>query len=201
MAGLNDRAQQAAYPNPVRAHLNRNLGPVGGHNRGPHRFGILGAEIEDLPHLDPPRDLAALFGNGVEQRRVVGLIGARIKRGEFLADRRHLVAIVVIHLAVAQFQLGHGTVKEHLRLTGRGQHEEFMRVIAANWARIRPHRNGGQTHPLIGPQIADHMAVIGMQRARLVDVKVIAVLHQELAPPHHAKARTHLVAELPLDVV
>jgi hypothetical protein len=40
-----------------------------------------------------------------------------------------------------------------------------------------------------------------MQRVFLRQVEIVAVLHVELAPPHHAEARADLVAELPLDLV
>ena len=40
-----------------------------------------------------------------------------------------------------------------------------------------------------------------MRGAGLIEVERIGVLHEELAPPHHPEARTHLVAELPLDVI
>src|SRR3546814_11450680 len=36
---------------------------------------------------------------------------------------------------------------------------------------------------------------------RSVQVEAVGVLHQKLAPAHHAEAGTYLVAELPLDVV
>ena len=76
-----------------------------------------------------------------------------------------------------------------------------MRVVAADGAGGRAHRDRGQAHPFIGAQIADHVAVVGVQRRAPVDVEVVAVLHKELAPPHHAEPGPHLVAELPLDVV
>ena len=76
-----------------------------------------------------------------------------------------------------------------------------MRVIPTNRARIGTHRNGGQAHPFIGAQITDHMAIVGVQRRVFVDVKGIAIFHQELAPPHHTKARPDLIPKFPLNVV
>ena len=64
-----------------------------------------------------------------------------------------------------------------------------------------PHRNGGQAEPRERAQIGGEHLVVGMARARLIEVERIGVLHQELARAHHAEARPHLVAELPLDVV
>ena len=76
-----------------------------------------------------------------------------------------------------------------------------MRVVAADGAGRGAHGNRGQAHPLVGAQVAHHVAVVGVQRVFLGQVEVVAVLHQELAPPHHAEARADLVTELPLDVV
>jgi len=72
--------------------------------------------------------------------------------------------------------------------------------IAADGAGVGTHRHGLQAHAGEGVQIGDEHAVVGDAGRGLVHVEGISVLHQELAPPHHAKARTALVAELPLDV-
>ncbi len=45
------------------------------------------------------------------------------------------------------------------------------------------------------------MAIVGVQSVLLRQIEGVAVFHQELAPPHHAEPRPHLVAELPLDMV
>ena len=52
-----------------------------------------------------------------------------------------------------------------------------------------------------GAQIGDEHAVVGVLGAGEIEVERIGVLHQEFAPAHHAEARPHLVAELPLDVI
>ena len=74
-------------------------------------------------------------------------------------------------------------------------------MVAADRPGVRPHRDRLQPHPLVGADVADHMAVVGMHRVLDGQVEVVAVLHQELAPAHHPEARPDLVAELPLDVV
>ena len=66
---------------------------------------------------------------------------------------------------------------------------------------LGPHRNGGQAEPREGAQIGGEHLVVGMTRARLIEIEGIGVLHQEFARAHHAEARPHLVAELPLDVI
>ena len=76
-----------------------------------------------------------------------------------------------------------------------------MRVIAANWATVRTHRDRLKAHPFIGAQVADKVAVVGVQCRFLCQIKVVAVFHQELTPAHHAEARPNLIAEFPLDVV
>ena len=58
-----------------------------------------------------------------------------------------------------------------------------------------------QPHPGIGPQIGDEHLVVGMPGALVVQIEGIIVLHQEFPAAHHPKARTHLIPELPLDVV
>ena len=131
----------------------------------------------------------------------MGFIRSGIKRGEFFAHGGHSLAVIVIHVPRAQFQLGHGRIKEHFGLAGFCQHQKFMRILAANRAGIRAHRNGGQPHAFIGAQVADHMAVVGVQSRSFINVKVVAVFHQKLAAPHHPEPWPHLIAELPLDVI
>ena len=77
-----------------------------------------------------------------------------------------------------------------------------------SWLRSPPigpdfgaHRNGGEAEPREGAQIGGKHLVIGMARAGLIEVERIGVLHQEFARAHHAEARPHLVAELPLDMI
>ena len=76
-----------------------------------------------------------------------------------------------------------------------------MCIVATNGAGIGAHWDGLQAHPLIGAQIADQMPVVSVQRVFFGQVEVIAVLHIELAPSHHAKAWANFVAELPLDLI
>ena len=76
-----------------------------------------------------------------------------------------------------------------------------MGIVAADRPGARPHRHRLQPHPLVGADVADHVAVVGVQRVGFGQVEVVAVLHQELASAHHPEPRPHLVAELPLDVV
>ena len=201
MIGLDQRADQAADADAVAAHLHRHAAAIGGDDRRPHRFGILGAEEEDLPDLDPAPDLAATLGDRIEHGRVMGFIRAGIGRRELRTDRGDFLAVVVIDRAVAQLQLRHRAVIKDLAFAGRGKDEEFMRVVAANGTAIRAHRDRRQAHAFVGPQVADHVAVIGMQRVLARQVEVVAVLHQELAPAHDTETGADLIAELPLDVV
>ena len=76
-----------------------------------------------------------------------------------------------------------------------------MAEVAADRAGIRAHRDRLQAEPRKRPEIGDEHAVIGLPRALEVEIEGIGVLHQELAPAHHAETRTHLIAELPLDMV
>ena len=76
-----------------------------------------------------------------------------------------------------------------------------MGKVAADRAGFGAHRNGGEAEPREGAQIGGELLVVGMARARLIEVEGVGVLHQKLARAHHAEARPHLVAELPLDVI
>ncbi len=201
VAGLDDGADKAAHADAVAAHVHRDRLAVRPLHGGAHRLGILGAEVEDLAHLDAARAAAARLRHLVEDRLVMGLVGAGVKRGELLHHRLALRLVVIVDVARAEADIGHRTVIEHLRLAGLGQHQEFMGIVAADRPAVGAHRDRLQPHPLIGAQVADQMAVIGVQRVFLRQVEVVAVLHEELAPAHHAKARADLVAELPLDVI
>ena len=90
---------------------------------------------------------------------------------------------------------------EDLALAGGGEDDEFMAEIAADGAGVGAHGNGLQAHAGEGAQIGDEHLVVGMARASRVQIEGVSVLHQEFARAHHAKARAHLVAELPLDVI
>ena len=76
-----------------------------------------------------------------------------------------------------------------------------MRVISANRAAISSHRDRLQSHTLICAQIADQMAIIGMQSIFFAEVKVIAIFHVKFAAPHHPKAWPDFIAKLPLHLI
>ena len=54
-----------------------------------------------------------------------------------------------------------------------------MGVVAAHRATVSPHGNRLQAHPLISAQIADQMAIIGMQCSIFCQIEIIAVFHVE----------------------
>ena len=77
-----------------------------------------------------------------------------------------------------------------------------------SWLRSPPigpefgaHRDGLQAEPRERPEISDEHTVIRGARALVVEIEGVGVLHQEFATAHDAEAGTHLVAELPLDVI
>ena len=76
-----------------------------------------------------------------------------------------------------------------------------MGKVAADRAGFGAHGNGGEAEPGESAQIGGELLVVGMARARLIEVEGVGVLHQKLARAHDAETRPHLVAELPLDVV
>ena len=89
----------------------------------------------------------------------------------------------------------------HFALAGFGEDDEFVRQVAADRPGIGHHRDRLEPHAREGPQIGDEHAVVGMCRAFEVDVERVGVLHQKFAAAHQAKARPHLVAEFPLQVI
>ena len=124
-----------------------------------------------------------------------------IERGPFVDDRLQAFDAVEIHV-----RRGHGEVEiiavaEHLALAGVGQHDEFVGEIAADRAAFRHHRDRLQAHAREGAQVRDEHAVVSVLGAGKIQVERIGVLHQELAPAHQPKARPHLVAELPLQMI
>ena len=90
---------------------------------------------------------------------------------------------------------------EYLGLAGVGENDELVREIAADRASIGAHRNRLQAHACKGAQIGDEHLVIGMLGAGLIDIERVRILHQKFTAAHQAEARTHLVAEFPLDVI
>ena len=72
---------------------------------------------------------------------------------------------------------------------------------AVNPTRLESRLREDRDHAIKGAQIGDEHLVVGMPRAGSVEIEAVGVLHQELAPAHHTKARPHLVAEFPLDVI
>ena len=129
------------------------------------------------------------------------LVGAGVGRGPGGDDLADLPAVGVVDRPVAERQVGHRAVVVDRALAGRRQHQELVGVVAADRPGVGAHRDRLQPHALVGADVADHVAVVGVQRVLFGQVEVVAVLHQELAPAHHPEARPHLVAELPLDVV
>jgi hypothetical protein len=63
VVGLDDRAHQTAHADPVRAHVHRHPLAVLVVTTSAHRLGILRAEVEDLPDLDPAPHAPARFGH------------------------------------------------------------------------------------------------------------------------------------------
>ena len=201
MRRLDDRADQTAHADSVAAHMHRHAAPLPIIDQRAHRIGILGPEIEDLPHLDPARNALTFHGNLREDFRVMGLVGARIATGEFLQHRLTLRPIIIVDRPIPKAQIGDFAVVKHLALARFGKHQKLMRIIAANRPAISAHRDRLKPHPLIGPQVADQMAVIGVQRIFFRQIKVVAILHVEFAAPHHAETRADLIAEFPLDLI
>ena len=107
----------------------------------------------------------------------------------------------VIDLNDGNVGLKPAAIEKHVALAGISEDDEFVREVAADRSGISLHRDRLQPHAGKGPQIGDEHLVVGLLGPRHVEVEAVGVLHQELTTSYHTKARPHLVAEFPLDVV
>ena len=200
VAGLDHRTDQARHADAITAHLRMHVLAVRRGHRGVHRLGIFRTEMEDVADLDATPFPPARRIDLVPLRHVVLLVGRGVHRGH-LAEERLEVLRVVVELRVHPVDVLEAGVVVHLTFAGRRQDDELVAEVAADRAALGLHRDRLQPHALEGAHIRQHHRAIAHHRAGVVHVERIRVLHQELAPAHHAEARPHLVAELPLDVV
>ena len=124
-----------------------------------------------------------------------------VQRRKIVDDRLYNLLVVVIDIGIFEIQIEEIAINIDFALAGLGQNDEFMAEITADRAGVGAHRDRLQPHPREGAQIGDEHLIVGVFGARRVEIEAVIVLHQELAAAHHAKARPHLVAEFPLDVV
>ena len=78
---------------------------------------------------------------------------------------------------------------------------ELLRARAPNAAGIRLHGAEVQTHAGENGVVGVVHGVVAALQAGLVEMEAVGVLHQKLAGTHDTEARSHLVAELQLDLV
>ena len=78
---------------------------------------------------------------------------------------------------------------------------ELLRARAPNAAGIRLHGTEVQAHAGEDGVIGVVHGVVAALQAGLVEMEAVGVLHQKLAGTHDTEARSHLVAELQLDLV
>ena len=154
-----------------------------------------------MADLDPAAGAALLFGDLAPQFFVVGLVGRCIGRAYLAKEPVQIPLVAIIRVRLLPVDLLVRGVVEDFALAGRREDDELVTELAADRAGGRLHRHRLDAHALEGPEISEHLRVIREARARLVEVEAVGVLHQELAPAHHAEARPHLVAEFPLDMV
>ncbi len=172
--------------------------PVGPLDRQAHRGGVFGAEVEDLPDLDPARLLEARAGGGFE-RGVALLVGRGIvgvQPVDIGLQRRRVVGIDVERARLLPI-----LVVEDAALAGRRDDVELVAEVAADRPGVGAHRDRVHPHRREGPQVGDEHPVVAVPRRGEIDVEAVGILHQELAPAHDAEARADLVAELPLDLI
>ena len=129
------------------------------------------------------------------------LVGCGVEGGEAVDDRLKIRPIGVIDVGLAPCHLQEIAMYVDAALPGVSENDELVAEVAADRPGLGPHRDGLQPHAIKGAQIGDEHLVVGVPSAGGVEIEAVGVLHQELAPAHHAKARPDLVAELPLDVI
>ena len=131
----------------------------------------------------------------------MGFIGAGIFSGELFHDRLAFCDIVKINLTITKCQIRHSTVIEHFALACFRQDQKLMGVIATNRTTVRAHWNGLQAHAFIGAQIANQMAIVGVEGLLFGEVECVAIFHIELTAAHHPKTGAAFIAEFPLDLI
>ena len=200
MTCLDDGADEPRDTNAVGPHLDSDRLAVGVCYDGAHGLGVLGAEIEDMPDLDAASDaLSRGLHLGIKSRSIMLLVRRGIVARPGLDQRCQIGPIVDIfgqNVALKQ-----RSVAEHLTLASMGEHDELVAQVAADRPGRGAHGDRLQTHARECAQIGDEHAVIGAPRAVHVEIEGIVVLHQELAPAHHAEAWPHLIAKLPLNLI
>src|SRR3984885_12863774 len=166
-----------------------------------HGSRVLGSEVENMADLDPAGGNLGVGGNSLERRRIVFVGRGGVERGPLVDDPLHRLHAAEVDVLGRRLEREIVAMAEHFALAGRRQNDEFVAEVAADRARLRPHRNSGQAKPRESAQVSGELLIVGMARADLVEVERIGVLHQELARAHHAEAGPDLVAELPLDMI
>ena len=84
---------------------------------------------------------------------------------------------------------------------GVGEHVEFMGFRSADIAGVGQHRAKGQAGARKDAAVGAIHVLIGCFERSVIEMEGIGILHQEFARPHDTEARTHLVAELGLDLI
>ena len=97
MVRLDQCADQSGYTNPVAAHMDGHIVALCILNHSVHRLGILGPEIENLANFNASRNAAAFLWDLIEHRLIMGFIGARIERCEFIQHALTGRAIIIVN--------------------------------------------------------------------------------------------------------
>jgi len=129
------------------------------------------------------------------------LVRRGVGRGDGGEKPFELVGIGVVDVVGADADGLDRSVVEHLALAGWRQDMEFVAQVAADRPGVGRHRHRLHAQALEGAEIGQHHDAVAAHGGGVVQVEGVAVLHQELAPAHHAEAGPGLVAELPLNMV
>ena len=201
MPGLDHRADQTGNADAVTAHFRNDLGAIRPGDAHTHRFGVFGAEIEDMAHLDAAPLALALLRHAGPCGQIVLFLGGGIKTGHLFVEGVQIGRLVVIERGMHPVGVLKLTIVEHLAFTCGCQHDEFMGKLAADRAGISNHRNRLQSHALESAHIGKHHLAVADHGGGVVEIEAVRILHQEFAPPHHPEARTDFVAKLPLNMI
>ncbi len=151
-----------------------------------------------MTDFNPAGRQAFLFRNLLELFGVMHFVGRRIERRPLI----HQFLQVAVKINSTRSRHVHEvSVTEDFAFTGFSQNNKFVAEVTANRTRIRAHRYRFEAHSVKGVQIGNEHFIVGFARVFVAQIKRIRIFHQKLATAHHAKTRTALVPEFPLNMI
>jgi hypothetical protein len=92
-------------------------------------------------------------------------------------------------------------LRDQLPFPNLRHHAEFMRAGPTHHPRVRLDLQGVQSHPFKNLPVSPDHRLIAVLGRRLVGIKTVRILHDELSCPHQPKPRTNLIPILRLNLI